>query len=89
MIMKLSMIRKNLRIYFENQEALIFVPEKNETYELNEIATRILKLCDGKHTIDQITDVILSEYNCANKIEIKKDVKNLINELKNKKIIKL
>ena len=81
--------RKKIRIHFESQGGLIYVPEKDETYELNEVAMKILTLCDGKHTVSQITDVILKEYSCDNKAEVKKDVKNFINELKSRKIIKL
>lgn len=84
--MKIPVIRKKLRLHFENEGVLIFVPEKNETYQLNETAGQILQLCDGKNTVDQIISKLSKQYKLKiNKIKL--DVNEIIKKLIENKII--
>jgi coenzyme PQQ biosynthesis protein PqqD len=79
-------IRKKLRLHFEKKGALIFVPEKDEIYQLNESATQILRLCNGKNTIDQIISVLTKYYKCKKNI-IRMNVNKMIKKLIENKII--
>lgn len=55
---------------------------------LNETATFIWKLCDGKRTIDQIIQKLMEEYRVSEK-RAKRDVLNLIETLLKEKTIEL
>jgi coenzyme PQQ biosynthesis protein PqqD len=85
--MRRPVIRKKLRLHFENRGALVFVPEKNETYQLNEPATKILQLCNGKNTIHQIISMLADQFYKCEINAIKSDVNEAIKKLIKNKII--
>jgi hypothetical protein len=41
---------------------LVAPGESPVSRELNEVASRIWELCDGRHTVEQIADVIVEEF---------------------------
>ena|SRR3990170_8329670 len=65
--------RKTLFIWRQmDGEAVLFNPATNETYLLNQTGAAIWELCDGVHSIEDITDAIAEKFE-AGKAEILKD----------------
>lgn len=55
-------------------------------YSLNEVGGRIWSLCDGKHTVGEIVEILASEYDATTEI-LTGDALELLGELRNKKLI--
>ena len=56
------------------------VGELDNIYVLDEVAARIWELVDGKNTLQDISDIIFSEYAAAAE-EVGKDVREFLEEL--------
>lgn len=56
------------------------VGDLESIYTLNEVAARIWELVDGKSTVKEIRDVIVSEY-AVPPIEVEKDIMGCLSEL--------
>jgi hypothetical protein len=54
--------------------------------KVNELGTKIISLCDGKATLEQIIEKICEEFDVT-KEEANKDANNFLGELKNKNLI--
>lgn len=54
---------------------------------LNPVATKIIKMSDGKHTIQEIIDQIMSTFENAALEGVEEDVFKFLKELEDKKII--
>ncbi len=65
---------------------IFFDNETGDIYKLNEISYKILSLCDGRTTNEDILSTITQEFNVTEQ-EAKKDFKALIQKLLNKKYI--
>ncbi len=65
---------------------IFFDNENGDIYKLNEISYKILSLCDGSTTNEDILSTITQEFNVTDQ-EAKKDFDKLIQTLLNKKYI--
>jgi hypothetical protein len=54
---------------------------------LNPVASKIIKLSDGKHTVDEIINNICDDFEGSNPDEVEKDVEKFLKILEEKKII--
>ncbi len=62
------------------------VGDLEKIYTLNEVASRIWELVDGRATLKEIRDVIVNEYE-APPIEVEKDIMGCLRELKSVKAV--
>lgn len=62
------------------------VGDLEKIYTLNEVASRIWELVDGRATLKEIRDVIVDEYE-APLIEVEKDIMGCLRELKSVKAV--
>ncbi len=60
--------------------AVIVLADTGNVTVLNETATRIWQLCDGKHTIEQIVLTIADEYG-VEQITAQQDVNDLLEQM--------
>ncbi|OFV68107.1 MAG: coenzyme PQQ biosynthesis protein D [Candidatus Syntrophoarchaeum caldarius] len=60
----------------------------NEVFEANETASIIVRLCDGKHTVDEIVDEIYANYDAQRSV-IEKDVNQILKKMSEMKIIEM
>ncbi|MFH1674133.1 MAG: PqqD family protein [Pseudomonadota bacterium] len=73
-------------------DEVILVPIRQDVgdlesiYTLNEVAARIWELLDGKSTVKEISDVIVSEYE-APPVEVEKDIVGCLSELESVKAV--
>ncbi len=73
-------------------DEVILVPIRQDVgdlesiYTLNEVAARIWELVDGKSTVKEIRDVIVSEYEVP-PIEVEKDIMGCLHELESVKAV--
>lgn len=58
-------------------EAVLFNPGNNETYMLNPTAAAIWELCDGAHSVEDISGVVAQKFEAGNE-EILHDVAEFI-----------
>ena len=65
---------------------IFFDNETGDIYKLNEISYKILSLCDGRTTNEDILSTITREFNVTEQ-EAKKDFEALMQTLLNKKYI--
>ena len=67
-------------------EAVIVIPGLGLVRVLNEVASRIWQLLDGRNPIEGIIRIISSEFNVSLEVA-KKDTLDFIKELKDKKMV--
>lgn len=70
----------------EKDFGIIFNTNTNKQEYYNETGIYILSLCDGKHKINEIIDILANSYN-AKREQIEKDLLEFIEEQKEKGII--
>lgn len=71
---------------FKNITSFYILNEKNERFNLNETATQIIKLCDGSHTLSEVSQIICKYYSDKN---VRKDVISFCFDMINEGIIVL
>lgn len=69
-----------------DDEAVLVLPEQGEVKVLNEVGARIWQLIDGSRTVEEIADVIYSEYE-VDEEQARSDVLAFIVELESKGIV--
>ena len=79
-------ISEGLVIRKEKDFGIVFNTITNKQEFYNEVGTDILSLCDEKHTVNQIIDILTNMYN-GKREEIEKDLLEFIREQKEKGII--
>lgn len=79
-------INEGLIIRKEKDFGIIFNTITNKEEFYNEVGIDILSLCDEKHTVEQIIDILKGIYN-GKRAEIEKDLLEFIKEQKEKGII--
>lgn len=67
-------------------ENLIFDKDLNKSITLNGVAYEILKLVNGKNTIDDIVEELLKKYN-VEKTVLERDVINILSNLQDKNLV--
>lgn len=67
-------------------DLLLFNMEDGTYYSLNEIGSKIWDLCDGNRTVSQLVRLLAWEYEAPTE-EIEKDVTELLEGLKNGRLI--
>ncbi len=70
----------------EKDVGIVFDANKNKREFYNEIGIDILNLCNGKHELSQIVDILEKSYE-ADRKQIEKDLLEFIAEQKEKGII--
>ena len=81
-------LQKGLIIQKLDKETVIFDAEESVLYTLNETAVEIFKMIKKGLKEDKIIEKMLKKYQ-VKKERVEKDVKNLIEELKKRKILVL
>lgn len=69
-------------------EAVVVIPEIGLVRTLNEAASRIWQLLDGQNSIEDIINIISSEFNVSRE-EARGDTIDFIRELKEKEMVTL
>lgn len=69
-----------------DEEAVIILSEKSVVQVLNSVGSRIFELADGKHSVAQIIETILQEYN-VQPDQGRTDVLNFLEELVKNEVI--
>ncbi len=69
-------------------EAIILMPDKDKTYALGPVGTRIWELADGGHKVKEIVDIICEEFK-ADRNTIIEDVIKFTTDLCKKRILRL
>ena len=84
--MKRYKLNRKFKLREDKKVSLIFDPKTELFYELNETAGFVLKLCDGKNSVEDIVEKAQKRFE-GNKKEIESDVNELIAQFKDAKII--
>lgn len=72
----------------ENNDYIVYMsPFSGNINILNPVGADIFMLCDGKHTISAIVDMLLERYEGASREKITDDVIDLITYLKKENLI--
>lgn len=78
--MNMKKYKKKIDLIVTNIEGKIYLGYEYDIYEINEISARILALCNGKNTINDIVDKISNKY-CMDKNIVEEDVKKFLHDL--------
>ena len=83
------MINVNKEILFQKlgKEAVILHLESEEYFGLDEVGTRIWEVLKQEGSTEKALSVLLEEYNVDKEV-LRKDIEELIEELKKEKILK-
>ncbi len=68
-------------------EAIVYNYSRGEVHRINATALEVLKLCDGKHTIDEIAEKLADIYD-VNLDVLKEDVAEIIKKFAELRIVK-
>ncbi len=71
-----------------DSEAVIVLPESGEVNVLNEVGSRIWELIDGAHSVGEIAEIIVAEYDVTAE-QAERDVEEFIQELVETKMLVL
>ncbi len=82
-VQKISEQNKN-----DIQEIILIFPKRGEIKVVNEVAGEICNLIDGKTSIREIVDHLYHVYQIP-RSQIEEDVQAFLNQLANKKVIKI
>lgn len=63
-----------------DDESILYDSAKGKIHILNEVGATIWKLCDGEHTVEDISAQIESEFN-ADGETVRKDVKEFLDKM--------
>jgi hypothetical protein len=61
-------------------EALLMVIDRRELHRLSEVGTRVFELCDGSSTVDQIVNMIVSEFEVTAEVA-RSDIEQFLTQL--------
>lgn len=68
-----------MRLILEDEGGYLYDEKKETIKVLNTVAVAILKLCDGRHSVQEIAEVIYREFDCkVPKEDIIRDVKEFL-----------
>lgn len=83
------MIKENNQILFQKlgKESVILNLDSEQYFGLDEIGTRIWEVLKQEGSTEKALSVLLEEYNVAEEV-LRKDIEDLIEELKKEKILK-
>lgn len=81
MAKKVFKIYDNITIRKEENEYLVYNPKDEKVYILNLVGGRILELCDGKRTIEDIAKKIIEEYADVSYEKCLDDVRKFVEKL--------
>lgn len=71
----------------QTDDSVVLLDVDGGTYfTLNEVGSRVWALCDGNHKVSQIVEILTEEYD-APPGEIESDVKELLAELADEKLV--
>ena len=72
MIKNSSILNKNSNVVekFGEEELLLFDPMLGRLFEINVSGKRIWELCDGNHSVGEITRMLKNEFSDADKAQI-------------------
>ena len=69
-----------------SNDFLLFNMIDGNYYSLNDIGGRIWELCDGNHSVLQLVTILSTEYDASPEV-LEKDVEELLEALRNGKLI--
>lgn len=73
--------RKDVVLKKLGKETLLYDPTTDKVHTLNETASLIWNLCDGKHSLGEIKKTIHENFSIKETIEIEKDILKNLKEL--------
>lgn len=68
-------------------EIMLYDPTADELHILNPTAQLIWELCDGTHSVEQITAEVRGKFTVAADIDVAGDVAQTLSEFANKKLL--
>ncbi|HEX58562.1 MAG TPA: PqqD family protein [Methanomicrobia archaeon] len=82
-------IEEKAKYITRESEAGIIVMDtrKGKLYEVNEVGSLIVRLCDGEHTIKDIEDAICAEYD-VDRETIRRDLAEFLKKMEEFRMIK-
>ena len=69
-----------------DDEAVLMLADDSEINVLNSVGSRIYELADGNHSVQQIVDTLVAEFE-ANADEVAKDTTEFLQDLVNKNVM--
>ncbi|HEC24967.1 MAG TPA: PqqD family protein [bacterium] len=80
------MLSSTVSIKHEEENYMLFDNSNGNIYKINEVSHKILSLCDGENSNENIILSLTNEFDVA-KADVKKDFNDLIKILLNKQYI--
>jgi len=77
---------KNIAARVIDGNAYIILPEESKLFQLNDVGTFIWNMLDKSHSIEEIVDAVLDEFE-VERTEAEKDVFKFLGKLFDKKLI--
>lgn len=73
-------------VRFQTVKGRHLLVQRNTAYEIDEVGLSIWELCDGGHTVEEIADAIVAEYDVSYDVALS-DCNSFIEDLLNKSLM--
>jgi len=73
--------RKDVVVKKLGQDTLLYDPTTDKVHTLNQTASLIWNLCDGKHSLGEIKKALHENFSIKETIEVEKDILKNLKEL--------
>jgi hypothetical protein len=72
-----------------NDETVVATPDRSNAVILNALGSAVFDLCDGEHSIDDITAFICQNISAPGPVEVESDVRRIVDELADAGLVEL
>jgi hypothetical protein len=85
---QIPVLRQSVTMEIESDQLFLYCKDTRFYATLdNDVASTVLKLCDGNRSLNQITEAIFSEYESKDQEEVSKDLRDMFQILERESFI--
>ena len=81
--------REDLVLQDLGTELMLYDPKNDSAHVLNHTAVVIFKLCDGKHSLEDITSEVKDKFKMNEGYDLSRDIINFLGEFKTKGLLRV
>ena len=80
--------REDLVLQDLGTELMLYDPKNDSAHVLNHTAVVVFKLCDGKHSLEDIASEVKDKFKMNEEYDLSRDIRNFLEEFKAKGLLK-
>jgi hypothetical protein len=87
-MMNNPLVRQDLVTQDLGSELMLYDPKNDSAHVLNHTAMVIFRLCDGKHSIEEITREVKGRFEVKEGYDLSRDIEDFLEKFKEKCLLK-